>query len=514
MRQIAPIANAAEALPIRSRLWRRLALLVAVGFVGAFSVPAVRSARVFYYLQEANKYASDPQAALAPLEIARELSPDRHDVMYALAVCYRRIGRFDDSRDILTRLHNAGYREEDLNRQRLFEAIQIGHTDEPVVQDKLIGLLHEDLPDDVAEELYEAMVKGYLTQYRLTEAYRILDNWERWRVDEGQPKLARQPRLWMADLHARGMQIAESMQLYEKVIETDDECFEAHILLAQHLVQMNKVDEALVHLEKALTLPEIERRPDARLEVKMAIADAKYRSVAAGEGGATANMDEARSIAESVLDEPVASRLARNQARLLLAEILGEDPETLPRAIDLLERLVEDDRNHSVAHDRLSLALSRDGQAERARFHRDRHQLLQEQQQTMFSIQQQLLVDPGNIPNRFRVANILYDQGSVEEAASWYDTILKFAPDHLGSHRQLAVIYKDAGNLRMAETHEAEVERLEALAAEQEKTAPATGNEDPILDDTIRIVPAPAETEVDEQPKPAPESSTSSEPKP
>lgn len=465
-------ANAVEVDQYRPRFLRRALLLVAFVFVGVFSVPAVKAVRVAYYMHQAGKLASDPEFAIEPLLAAKELAPDRHDVLFSLAVCYRRTAQFEKCRDLLDRLYRDGYPREELDLQKLLVQVQLGHDNEPEVQKRLAKLMAQtDLADDLAEQLYEAMAKGLLGRYRLAEAFRILEHWEKWRVDSGQPRLAERARLWMADLHARGLQSDEAMEIYKKILDANENCLQARMQLAQHYTQGNDVESGLDHLQKALEHPDVRQNPALELDLKMAIADACTRLPSNSDRTSRSGLptiEEIEQLAKEVLEGNVASSGTKNMARVILADILKDREGYEQEAIELLDALLQDDPNNVEAHDKFSLLLANVGEIERSKFHRDKHRVLQEQAAELFRRSRELIGDPGNIPTRFRVAQLLAMRGDMAEAASWLDTLLQFAPNHAPAHRMLAAMYQEVGKTQEAEMHLAAAEESEKLVLEEQ----------------------------------------------
>src|SRR5262249_35408470 len=73
-----------------------------------------------------------------------------------------------------------------------------------------------------------------------------LNFWIQWRP------AAVQPRLWLADVWQRCDRWQAAADEYRRILQIDKHCHEAHVKLAENLLRLNDVDEALDHYLQCL----------------------------------------------------------------------------------------------------------------------------------------------------------------------------------------------------------------------------------------------------------------------
>ena len=102
----------------------------------------------------------------------------------------------------------------------------------------LKGLIAGGANDEVAEELYESLVKGYLSEFRLHEALVCLNHWIEWRPREVQP------RVWRAELWVQIKDWNKAAKEYEGILELEPAHRSARHGLAEAMLSQNRVQEA------------------------------------------------------------------------------------------------------------------------------------------------------------------------------------------------------------------------------------------------------------------------------
>jgi tetratricopeptide (TPR) repeat protein len=463
-----------------SRTVRRAALAAAVLFVGVAAIPAWESVRLAIYLSKAGSLRDAPEEAITPLLTAVEIAPDRAEVQFLVGKTYRRMGRFDKAAWHLDRARRLGWPEEDVLREQLLGSIQAGDIDRLVPQ--VQELLSSDLPDDMAEEAYEAMVKGYLGTYRMIEAIPVLDYWVEWRPQ------SKQPRLWLADIGERLLKHDEAIGQYREILKFEPECVEARAKLARMLLQRNQVDEALAEYQKCK--PE---EPARQFDVQIGIAECYYRLG-----------DQNTAIAEQMLEKLLQSgELAGQQemrALTLMCQVLLQDPtaagqDVFERVVQMASRALDIDPFSIETHYVLAQGLNFLDRKDEANLHLKRHRELRQTMRNVAEKSRDLVKNPANVQIRYELGLLVYDQGSTAEASVWWESCLNYDPDYLPAHQKLAQYYRDTGNAAKAAKHAAKAkaleERQEAAAGQAQPAEPPAGQEP--AGEPAAQEPAPAE---------------------
>lgn len=97
---------------------------------------------------------------------------------FLLGCVHRRQGEFRDGETCFERAESLGWEKVEIRRQRLLTVAQAGDIKD--VEQELIRLLDSGGDDLLAEEIYEAMAKGYLNSFRMPDADRCLKFWADW----------------------------------------------------------------------------------------------------------------------------------------------------------------------------------------------------------------------------------------------------------------------------------------------------------------------------------------------
>jgi tetratricopeptide (TPR) repeat protein len=402
--------------------------------------------RVTHHLNTARQALErgDPRAALVPLQVAEKIQPHRAEVQYLLAVAYRRAGQFEAFRRCLQRAADLNWPAEELERQNWQAVAQTGDVD--TVRERLMETIAHDPPDQVAEEIYEAIARGYLASYRLRDAWRCLDMWLRWRPN------APQARMMRAYVYDQLDQVPAAIEDYRAAVEGLPASREARLKLAELLFRQGAVDEANSHYRACLAAD----AGDAEAFVGAA------RCAQSQGDAAEARRCVAAALALHPEPKPRADALTE-RGRLLLAEGTPEE------AIEALTEAVQLAPAEIPIHRVLAAALTRVGQAERAKFHFDRAAEIQVKYNRLGDIQRALIEKPNDAELRCEAGRILIEQGLTGKGVGWLRTALDCAPNHRPTHELLAECYATAGNQALAAQH-----RVLAARSSERTGAPAS----------------------------------------
>jgi len=370
----------------------------------------------------------DPAAALEPLQRAEQIQPNRADVQYLLAVANRRVGRLEVFRGHLLRARNLGSGADDVQRQEWLASAQSGNVEE--VGGQLQALIDSGVPDDVAEEIYEALIRGHLAAIRFREAWLGLELWIQWRPQ------APQARLMRASLYEEMGDLTSAMGDYRAAVEQIPRSTSARIHLAQGLLSQGQIEGAQEQLDACLALNPNDA--DA-LAGEARCARARHED------------DQARAWMDAALAQDVPGKKRAD----FLSE-LGQwqlDDGKAVQAVNTLAQAAALAPAEAPIHHRLASALARAGQPQRAKEHEDRAQQLRGKQDRLITIRRMILDKPGDAELRYEAGTILLGEGFLSDGLAWLSAALVCDPHHRKTHQRLADYYAQAGNPQLAAHH-------------------------------------------------------------
>lgn len=186
------------------RTWLAILGMTALILAG----PAWRSWRVYRSIEAARRSLAsfDPLAAVRALEPLEPLG--RADVHYWLAVAARRANLYRLYGDQLERASALGWPQEDIQRQRFLAQAQMGGMD--LIEPALPNVLPENATDEATDEICEALVNGYLHDFRVSLALNWLERWSQLR-----PQLA-EPWVILGEIRAGIIVAGSEYELAEK----------------------------------------------------------------------------------------------------------------------------------------------------------------------------------------------------------------------------------------------------------------------------------------------------------
>lgn len=391
------------------------------------------------------------EQAIDSLAKALRASPSDPELHYLLAIAYRREGKSDSFRVHLEQAEKCGYDNQlDLDRQKILYTIQVG--DVHLVQNELNEMLAEDLDDEFADQVYEAISRGHMSSYEMMRALSSLSNWIDWRPD------AVLARVWRADIFARRGDRNSAISDLKIALEHDPENRQANLKLGEMYLESNAVEPALTQFEKCFEL-----YPEDPIALT-GYARACFRNglVDRAEELATKNLDV------TGFDE------AKVDSQMLLAKIYINRGEP-KKAIEVLEdaRLLQP--NNSNLHQALGQAYMYEDK-DKAKLHLDRVREIKELDARLVDLSNQLLETPDDTNKRFELAQLLMSKGAKEEAVGWALTILKYEPNHLPARSMLAQYYNETGHSE--EAREIFENAAKNVAGSVSSTGTAESNQD------------------------------------
>jgi tetratricopeptide (TPR) repeat protein len=407
--------------------WRVLFLLLLLGLVAWLFGPRVF---VGYDLYRAHRALAKPDLAEAQswLEAAQGRDPDRADVEYLLAGVHRRMVHFQKARTHLERARQLGYPRRDVERQEMMLLFQMGNVDE--IGPGLTGLLERGGSDEVAEEVYEAMVLGYYSEFRVIEAEMILNYWLEWRPDSIPARLMR-VRIYAARSNSPEMEAS-----LRDILRLDPGHLTTRLMLADYLLFVKRVAEALAECE----ICRKQAPDDPRVGVELGLCHFQL-----------GQMDTARGEIEGAIDKVNDANL-RLQGVITLGQIAAADQQW-QLAVDCYKQAVQMRPYDPAATYSYGTALSSLGKNDEGQFQLQRYKVLAEQDSKMTEINDALVKDTNNVDLRIEMGKILVEQGRMSDAAIWMLSALRYDPARLEANEMLAGFYEEAGKVDLAQQY-------------------------------------------------------------
>jgi tetratricopeptide (TPR) repeat protein len=385
------------------------------------------------------------QMSMCSLQMAKELAEQLQKVesktgtrsakqQFLLGRAVRRIGNIDVALEHFATAEQLGFDKDEIRHQRQLVLFQRGHLEQ---SQELNRLLRQDLPDDRAYEVYEALAKGYLFSYRFKDALQLLEFWIEWQ------QTATDPRIWRAGVWEQTESWSEAIEEYRGVLQIDARNLEARLALARILMQrLNKTEEARAELSKCLEISP----DDAASQIGMAACERQL-----------ADPEKAELLLRRVLASNAPKELLVS-ARLELGQVLL-DRQNIQESVSLLQQVVEEIPQDNTAHYALGTALSAADDQEKAQQQFEKARELVAQYSRLAIITQSLVNKPDDPDLRWEAGDIFMKQGLFTEGAAWMSTALIYDANHQKTHESLAHYYETVRkDPRMAEQHRSKLE--------------------------------------------------------
>ena len=350
--------------------------------------------------------------------------PKSAEVAYLSARVHRKLGRVDEAQRELGRARRLGIDEQRVRLEQVLAEAQSGRVKE--AEPWLVQYLEKGGSDQ--REVCEALVNGYLLNYRFTDAARWLDAWEGDFPEDAQPHFARGKMFEHLQLWS------DAKKSYQQAVTLDAERVDIRLHLAATLRRLHEYEDALGQYEYCLSLD------DSISEARMGAASCL---VALGQFER----------AESFYRDCLASDPNDWAAASGLGQILLDDGDA-KGAAELLRAVVESRPTDLAARYALGNALHilgrRDESQEHLSYVDEANTKLAEIDQLMLQVQQQ----PDLVEARYQIGVGLIAYASPQDGVGWLRSVLQIDPQHVGTHRALSEYHRETGNEKLATFHD------------------------------------------------------------
>ncbi|HEV3006902.1 MAG TPA: tetratricopeptide repeat protein, partial [Pirellulales bacterium] len=384
---------------VRRRRATVVAALAALALVAYWAAPGTL---VSYDLSRARRAMADLDldAARAWFQAAADRAPGQAEIHYLLGCVHRRARHYREAEQSFERAEKLGWPKRDVERQRTMMGFQMGDVDAaaPYVGE----LLKRGCDDATAEDLYEVLVWGYLSEFRISEGSVCLANWIAWRPD------SIRARIWRARYYGSMLDAEKLRAELREILRIDPRRVKERIWLAQSLLDDNDVEAALVECE----LGRRQAPGDPLVSLVMGLCHVKQGL-----------QDAARPELESAVAGDLEPR-RRLQGLAALGQIAlasGNFEEAAGRYKEATRCVPSD----AAAEYGLGTTLAKLGEDEAAQTHLDRSRVLENQADRLNAINSALMDAPDNAGLRLEAARIMVDQGRTTDAAVWMSSALR-----------------------------------------------------------------------------------------
>ncbi|MCA9121227.1 MAG: tetratricopeptide repeat protein [Planctomycetaceae bacterium] len=410
---------------------RTCLLLLGIALVIGLAVPARNRIYLAVRVQRARAALADRSfaKALEILDALNEANPQQKEVCYLLGLAHRRLLQYDKSFEYLQQAEQLGWPLSDVTRQRYLARFQAG--DIEATQGYLYSLLQGGVDDVVAEEIYETLAQGYLSEARFQDAGLVLTHWIEW-----QPNAVR-AHLWLAQFQET---FAEdwnaAAEHYAKILEVEPEHREARLRFANALFKGQKLEQAHGEFQELLR-----RFPEEPLGW-LGLGHCEQR---------LGNGPEAAKLFQRVTTADVAT-VYRAEAWAALGQMAMNDSQ-FERAVECFESALREDPRQVQTHHLLGNTYARLGQQDKAKFHLEQSQSVLRQNQRMSELADEITKSPQDVALRMEMAELVTESGDTDAAIRWLQTVIHIEPTHAAAREALANLFVERGMNDMAAAH-------------------------------------------------------------
>ncbi len=365
-----------------------------------------------------------PEAALEVLAKVSARRGQQGRLAFLRARAHRKLGGISRAEAELQQAEDSGYSPNLVHVEHLLIQAQTGKV--RVVEEALRAELARS--DENTQDICEALVNGYLLNYRFEDAAKWLDAWEADFPDDPRPHLARgrlsqHMSLWN-----------EAAEAFGKAIALSPQSFEAYGQLARCYRQLNQYEDAVRAYQQA------QRLNPTDVETLAGLAHSQLP---------LGQIEDARRLFTQLLDmDGGAFYAALGLGELALGE--GE----FETALDWLEKAHAMEPRSVVVRNHLASVLRATGRSEEAQQHLD---FIEDANQAMSEVQEfsrQVHASPEVIEARYEIGVRLLEFASEKEGLAWLYSVLELAPQHAATHQTLARHFARQGDEERARHHQ------------------------------------------------------------
>lgn len=363
------------------------------------------------------------------------LRPQDAAAYFALARACRRADDLDAWEEHLRDAERLGHPAEEVRLEKWLGLAQSGALRQ--VEAALLAWLNDEEADD--ELVLEAMAKGYLRDYRLTEAVRLMALWQ-----------ARHPEAWQPHFYrGQGYELVQRYDQaeaeYRAALELGPDRPEVHLALAGVCLSRFRYELALEELRA------YQRTRPTSPTVQYGIASCQHGLGQAEESCATLDELFAQQPEHGpglLLRGKLALQLNRPEEALAW---LRRAERALPQEPEMLTALI-----HALRH------LGQEDEADRVQRRRERVNDWLEQ---LRLLKDQVVRRQDDASLRQQVGSIQLELGHTRKAMRWLLSALQIDPHHRPAHAALAACYDRLGDLARAQDHRGQAEESQVPAA-------------------------------------------------
>lgn len=428
-----------------NRSTRRRLILAVMIFVASAAAwwPAGRRLRLLGEIRGARQRllvgaVDDAKTYLLELEPKH---PREAEIPFLLSVARRRAGAVSEARRHLKRAAELGWSKEAVTLEHAMCDFQSGDRNaEPF----LLESLKSGCDDQIAGEIYDCLIKGYLADLYLREAGLCIDYWIEWRPDAPQPHVYKAE--WMHAVGNRRKEVEE----YRTVLRLDPDNRDAHMKLGHLLLETRAAKQALEHFQQCRKLAQDE----AGISFAIAACQRSLGDLAAAEKG--------------LGDSLGANGLSPSQRAFVFTELgqLALSQRKYQDAARFFEQALKLSPADRTAHYGLGLVLTRLGNKPDGEQHLERSRQLDKQNARLSDLVQQVIRFPDDPSPRREAGEILLDQGNQRDSYGWLLSSLRCDKTNPQTHLALARYFTTVGKPELAERHRAWAENGGQLVAE------------------------------------------------
>jgi tetratricopeptide (TPR) repeat protein len=417
----------------RRRPFLTVTLVAIVALVGIRGKWLGEQARAWYHLRAARAALAKYHTSEGKEHIAKAMliwPSDPGGLLLATQVA-RREHLFELAERFLERYKEVKGRDDDYELEMIMLRAARGEVDSVAA----ICRTYVESKHPKSDLILESLTIGSFHSYQLGMAEMFVNLWQKEQPDNTLA-LYNLGVLEQFRLHAQ-----EAVEAFRKAIERDPDFDEARLELAEGLLDLTQVREAVAHLEYLE-----ERMPD-HSRVLMDLQRAKQM------------MNDPRA-AEKLLDRVLAVEPNNHTALLERAKlILGAEPESvtheqLLQAERMLERAAQFNRQSLEVHHQWFNCLQRLNKKAEAQAVGIRQKQIEEDHRRMQTITTMELPRHPHDPDlMYEIGEISMRSGAYKEAMRWFHKALTENPDHVKSHRALAGYYQQIGLIGLAQRH-------------------------------------------------------------
>jgi len=406
-----------------SRLKRASVVLAALVCISLASciIGAYLWAAHHYRQAEQDLSKRDFAAAYSHLDAYLQVHQYDGEAHYLAARTARRAGLADDARRHLEDCERLGWPSRDaIALERMLMKVQNGEVAES--EDFLMSCVESDHEDAIL--ILEALSEGYLRTFKMGMAEFCVNK-----------LLERQPDnplayLWRGELRDQRRSTQPAIDDYHKALDLDPELDEARFRLAEKLIQIEQVREALPHFEQLHA-----KHPDD-LRFKVGLAECYVK---------TSALEEARDLLDSALVETGESRRAfyAMTKRASLAMLMGRpaDAEKWSRKALILEPNSQENL-YNLYHS-LDLLERHD----EARIYEAKWHIAEDATRRIGTLMEQVLVNPDDPAPQHEIGVLHLRQGRDDLGLMWLVSALQADPSYRPTLLALADYYEKKGDI-------------------------------------------------------------------